>query len=236
VWLHGAGLAGDTWRGVVGDLPRAKTPNLPGHGDAAPVFPPRVERYAEALADGVPTGAVLIGHSLGGMVALEIAARRGTDIAALVLVEAVPTVRDTRSGLVAAAIARHLLSRLPVRLAGWLSGLGEAAATQAEMRYQFGKLDRPRVAAALEAAIRYDGRPRLARIAVPTLIIVGRRNAATHRGAKLMAAEIPEAAFQELAGGHMLHTDGPLRLRRAIEEFLRGVEADARMGAPRGRG
>ncbi|MFK7882182.1 alpha/beta fold hydrolase [Roseobacter sp.] len=221
VWLHGAGLAGDTWGPMIKEFPRALTPDLPGHGSAPLVSSPRVEIYADALSNDVPQGAVLIGHSLGGMVALELAARMQDQIKALVLIETVPTLRDRLSGQISASIAAGVFRSIPTSWFAWLPGLGQCQETRTELRRQMARTDRMRIAAALEAAAYYDGRPYLPHINVPTLVIVGKKDTATHHGAKLIAERINEAEFLKLPGGHMLHTDNPVQLKRSIEAFLR---------------
>ncbi|MDX8347599.1 alpha/beta hydrolase [Cognatiyoonia sp. IB215446] len=223
VWFHGASLAGDTWDTLTKDLPNAQRPDLPGHGGAPMVEPPRVEAYAQALKENLPPDPVLIGHSLGGMVALELGAQLGKDATALIMIEAVPTVRDRLSSRIAAGIAVALFKRLPASWFASLSGVGECPATRAELQRQFARLDRQHIGAALDAAANYDGRPHLSQIAAPTLAIVGRKNKATHHGAKLMAETIPGAMLLELDGGHMLHTDNPQGLRGAIDDFLRNI-------------
>lgn len=220
VWIHGAGLSGSTWRDIMQDLPRAQTPDLPGHGDAPQIDPPRVEGFADVLLRETPPGCVLIGHSLGGMVALEMAARAPERIAALIIVEAVPTVRDRWSQRVSAKLAARIFSHLPPKLLAWLSGLGQEADARAEMRAQLARHSQRSLSQALDAALAYDGRPNLAGLAVPTLVITGRRNRATHRGAALIAAQVPGAEHVMLDGGHMLHIDNPTELRRTIDGFL----------------
>lgn len=221
LWLHGAGLSGSTWRGMTQQLPLAQTPDLPGHGRATAIDPPRVEGFARTLLPHVPDQAVLIGHSLGGMVALELAHLARERVAALVLVEAVPTVRDTRLGRMSAVIARSMMHMAPLAWLRKLSVMGQSAATRCELQRQLAQHDRPGLIAAMEAAATYDGRPLLEGISVPTLIVVGRQNRATHRGAQLAALRIPDAELVQVSGGHMLHTDNPLHLRRAIDAFLR---------------
>ncbi|WP_299689882.1 alpha/beta fold hydrolase [uncultured Tateyamaria sp.] len=223
MWLHGAGLAGDTWGPITASYPRAQTPDLPGHGLADMAYPPRVETYADAVQGRVQPGTVLIGHSLGGMVALELAARLQNRISALILIEAVPTVRDRLSGRLSARIATGLVRIVPQRALAWLSGLGHSAETRTELRRQMAATDRARLTAVLEAAAQYDGRPRLPQISVPTLVIVGQKNTATHHGATLMADRIAGAELERLPGGHMLHTDNPVQLRHSIERFLNRV-------------
>ncbi len=80
VLLHGLGGTGELWRGVEAQLPGAwkggwMTLDLPGHGRS-----PRASSYgfhaqAELVAEALPPDRdlVLLGHSMGGMVALALA-------------------------------------------------------------------------------------------------------------------------------------------------------------------
>ncbi|MEC3980286.1 alpha/beta fold hydrolase [Amycolatopsis sp. H20-H5] len=76
LFLHGLGATGLVWDGVTERLEgRWLAPDLPGHGGS-----PRLPRYsfgglAAAVADALPeTGPlVVVGHSLGGVVALALA-------------------------------------------------------------------------------------------------------------------------------------------------------------------
>ncbi len=220
LWIHGAGLSGQSWREMTRELPRAVCPDLPGHGTAPLVDPPRVERFAETLLPDLPEAGILIGHSLGGMVALELAARMPQQVAALILIEAVPTVRDRRLQLMVSQMAVRVFTRLPPKAIAWLSGLGQQPAAQREVRGALARLSKASLAAALEAAVAYDGRDRLAQITVPTLVVCGRDNRATQRGAALMAETIANAQHVRLPGGHLLPLDNPVGLRAAIEAFL----------------
>lgn len=75
VLLHGLGATGSVWRSAAETWPGAwLSVDLPGHGRSAPL-----ERYsfgslAAAVAAAVPAGPVaVLGHSLGGVVALALA-------------------------------------------------------------------------------------------------------------------------------------------------------------------
>lgn len=221
VWIHGGGLAGDTWSGITSQYPRASTPDLPGHGCAPAPARPRVELYADALAASVPAGGALIGHSLGGMVALELAARPSSKIKALVLIETVPTIRDRTISRLTAQGVQLLLRLVPKSALIWIAGLNASQRTRSELRLQLMRMDKASIAKALAASARYDGRYRLPNITVPTLVVVGQDQTATHHGAKLIADGIAAAEFASLPGGHMLHTDNPNGLRCLIEDFLR---------------
>ena len=68
-------------------------PDLPGHGKNTPYTPSDMplDDWADALAEAIPQPAVWLGWSLGGMLALRIAARRHQQIKALVLLAATPS-------------------------------------------------------------------------------------------------------------------------------------------------
>lgn len=81
VMLHGLGATGEVWRGVEALLPGVWSGgwlvlDLPGHGRSpwAPAYD--FAAQAHAVSAMVPAGreVVLLGHSMGGMVALEVAA------------------------------------------------------------------------------------------------------------------------------------------------------------------
>ncbi|MDJ0512721.1 MAG: alpha/beta hydrolase [Methyloceanibacter sp.] len=221
LWIHGAGLSGRTWQSLRTDLPHSAAPDLPGHGHASATMPPRVEHYADKLLPWLEEGTVLIGHSLGGMVALEMAARSPVPLGALIIVEGVATVKDSWMGRVGPCLVRPLLKRLPADVLARLSGFGQSRAAADETLRLLSLMRQDQIVDAFDAARFYDGRPHLAGLRVPTLVIVGTDNRATHRGARLVAEGIAGAEFEILRGGHMLHIDNPEGLRRTIEAFLK---------------
>ena len=96
VLVHGAWHDGSCWT-TVATLLRAQgnvvlTPDLPGHGtDATALTKVTFKSYVTALIDilaSVPTNIVLVGHSMGGMVITEAAARMPEKISRLIYVSA----------------------------------------------------------------------------------------------------------------------------------------------------
>lgn len=76
VFIHGLGATGDVWSGLLPGLGSRRwvVLDLPGHGSSL-----ELQRYspfalARAIAPVIPADAVLVGHSLGGVVALALAA------------------------------------------------------------------------------------------------------------------------------------------------------------------
>ncbi|RYP83423.1 alpha/beta hydrolase [Nocardioides guangzhouensis] len=83
VMLHGLGATAEVWRGVEALLPDAweggwLAVDLAGHGRSPALPTYSFAGHAAAVADLLPDGrdVVLLGHSMGGMVALDLAAGR----------------------------------------------------------------------------------------------------------------------------------------------------------------
>src|SRR5437870_6710921 len=92
--VHGFGGAASNWAAVAPALAercRVLVPELPGHGASSgfPAPPERLDPYAERLAllleRATAWPAVVVGHSLGGVVALRLAVRRPELVRGLVL-------------------------------------------------------------------------------------------------------------------------------------------------------
>ena len=87
--LHSFGSAGRSWSGVCERLEAPSlAPDLPGFGDAPPLPQPSVAAYAEwtlARMAQVEGEVVLVGASMGGKIAMAVAARRPPRLRALVL-------------------------------------------------------------------------------------------------------------------------------------------------------
>ncbi|EJN57588.1 alpha/beta fold hydrolase [Halogranum rubrum] len=91
VFVHGAGISRKLWlpqTAVLADTYRTVAPDLPGHGDRRDepfVFDEAVETVESLLDDVESECVVLVGQSLGGYVATEVAARRPKSVSGLVL-------------------------------------------------------------------------------------------------------------------------------------------------------
>jgi pyruvate dehydrogenase E2 component (dihydrolipoyllysine-residue acetyltransferase) len=128
VFLHGLGGSQSTWQLVLGDLAtkyRVMAFDLPGHGRSGKPAPATVDYSIEGLAAAVAAAleslnakpAIIVGHSLGGAVAISIALQHPERVKGLVLVDSVglgreisPELLYLMSGAGDRDTAKHLLS------------------------------------------------------------------------------------------------------------------------------
>ena len=85
--VHGFGGAAWNWTELAPLLAgrRILIPDLPGHGGSSPLPAPSLAGFADALAGILDEPAGVVGHSLGGVVALRLAERRPELVRGLVL-------------------------------------------------------------------------------------------------------------------------------------------------------
>ena len=252
VMLHGLGATKSSFLPTVaalGDTYRTIAVDLPGFGDSgkplgAPYDPPFFADSVVSLLDAMGLERVhLLGHSMGGRAALEVAFQHPERVAGLVLVT--PSLAWLRSrpwarylrllrpelGVLQPtprAVAEAFLERvLPAADTPWV----QAALDEFLRAYLT-----PRGRAAFYAAARQiyleepegpDGFwPRLRTLGCDSLFVWGRHDALVPIGfARHVRAHVPRARHVELACGHVPQVERPARLHAAIADFLRRVPA-----------
>lgn len=77
IFIHGAGGTDSKWRKVKTSFQDydCEYVNLPGHGPNETPICETIEQYAEQLSETINDDCIVIGHSMGGMIAIELAAR-----------------------------------------------------------------------------------------------------------------------------------------------------------------
>ncbi len=220
LFLHGWGLHGGVWADTLRALPGTAV-DLPGYGATPGVAPYRAQTLADALAARIEAPVAVVGWSMGGMVALALAARHADKVARLALVATSPVfVRrpDWPHGLeadVLAGFAASLRADYRATVLRFLSlqarGGDDARAVIGRLRAQVfarGEPDAVTLADGLQLLRVVDLRAEAARVRCPTLVLHG-----AHDGL------CPPAAARWLAG-HIAGARLALHERAAHAPFL----------------
>lgn len=236
VLVHGWGLNRHVWDRVVatlGDERRVTALDLPGHGAAAPAAD-----WVTALADAAPTPAVWVGWSLGGLMALRVAATRPEQVRGLVLVGSSP--RFARGDDWPWGLPQAVLDDFGRRLESDYEGLmREFLALQVQgsragdagvrglLRYLRDVLSNaPPTPEGLRHGLDLlrglDLRPALPDIAAPALWVAGNRDRLAHpEAARRAAALMPDAAPHVIDGAaHAPFLSHPGAFLAALRAFL----------------
>ena len=232
--LHGIGGGRGAWAAVAPVLAASGhtvvAVDLPGYGLSAPAEPCTLGAMAEAVAQLVQHlglgAAVLVGHSMGGMVAQELAAVHPALVAGLVLASTSPAFGkpggDWQQGFLQSRYApldaglgmAGLAAQLVPAMVGPQASAEAIAAAQALMA----TVPEPTYRAALAALVLFDRRAALAQITVPTLVITGQHDrSAAPEVSQRMAAAINGARCVIVPGaGHLLPMEAPQAFAQAL--------------------
>jgi 3-oxoadipate enol-lactonase len=240
--LHGLGSCGEDWalqRPALLPHFTVLAPDLRGQGDSPlPAGWPTIQDLAGdvlLLLDRLEIrSAHVVGLSLGGAVALQLAADEPARLRSLVAVNTFARLRATRGS------RRRGIERMWLAATGRMDELGRRVADglfpddgqQAFRDAAAARLAGNRPLAYIKmlvAVSRFDLRARLGEIRAPTLVVAGENDTTVPLSCKLeLAAHIPGARLARFAGSrHVTPLDraGPFTAR--LLEFLRSVEHGA---------
>ena len=231
VFVHATRLTGAQWAAQVADLSaefRCFTPDLPGHGSASarPFGLEDATRGIVELIEGEAGGpAIVVGLSLGGYVALDVAARRPDLVRGLVLA-GVTAEPDGLRSVPFRGLAR-LYGSVPER---WL--IRQQA--RSFRRYPAHVAD-PILADgfffrgggdAVRSLVGERFRPRLAAYPGPVLLVNGQRDLLFRLGARSFKGAASNARHAVVRGaGHRSNLDRPEAFTALIRAFARRIEA-----------
>ncbi len=243
VCVHGAGMSSVVWMELARRLPpvrRVVAPDLPGHGQSesgpgAPSLADYSETVGAVCTELGIERAVLVGHSMGGAVALTLALARPQLVAGLVLLNSAAALPVSPELMVllertlpapdAAAPESVWADRLP----GELAELMFSPATPKDLRERWQAVllaaTRQTVLGDFRACASFDVRARLGELRVPTLLVGGSDDllvppwavqATAHQLAGAQLQLVPDTA-------HLTHLEKPEPFQALLTEFLRGV-------------
>jgi pimeloyl-ACP methyl ester carboxylesterase len=243
ILLHGVGGGREAWGDSISGTGSALAqagytaiaPDLPGYGESRPIEPYDMAGLAAsvtALIDVLqPKRCVLVGHSMGGMVALEMMVAAAERVQALVL-SGTSSAFGKPDGAWQAEFLAQRLGPLDAG-AGMASlapglALGMASPTAphdavARAAVLMSAVPQATYRSALRAIVGFNRRELLGKLRLPVLCLAGEddRNAPPML-MQQMASRIAGAEFQCLPGvGHLANMEAPALYNRALIDFLR---------------
>lgn len=245
VLVHGLGADRRIWEGTMAAFAgrhRVVALDLPGHGESDKPDADYTPDYFADVVRGMARAlgideAVLVGTSLGGRIALEIAATYPDWAHTVVLSAPAPIMGGAWTPPVGWALA-NLTSPLLLR---WLlprgieRGFFDPECAGARLRRSFvaeqlARKDFPdfaRAVARAVAGIVSGAPPDVARVRQPMLLLWGRHDRIVEpSGATALLAELPSARLRLLDRcGHMPMLEQPDAFHAALDEFLAAVAA-----------
>jgi pimeloyl-ACP methyl ester carboxylesterase len=242
VFLHGlGGNAGsfDAQFAQFAQAWRCVAWNMPGYGGSPLPATFTWESLSAALSalldDRKLPRAILIGHSMGGMVAQDFVARHPERVTALVL-----SATSAMFGSADGAFQREFLAtrlkpieegKTPADISAALVAgmIAEPRDPQvvAWAQAQMARVPAATYRAALTCLAGFDRRDSLAAIRCPTLLLAAEKDAtAPPKGLQRMAEKIPGARYACVAGaGHLVQVERPAEFNAALADFLRSLPA-----------
>lgn len=245
LYLHGLHLDHSTWHALADELGSGfhhVTPDLPGFGESEKPPPARfaydVEAFTDAVVDlygGLALGrATVLGHGLGGAVAIALAARHPELVSKLILLDAAwhelePSLATRVAGvpLFGSLVVKQLLGRVAFRAYFRRSLLAPGArlADQRIDRY-YDLFNTPAARGSALATLRATADARAVaaltpRIETPTLVVWGRHDRICPAAfGQRLAREIRGARFELLDAGHCPQEERPKETAAVIRRFL----------------
>jgi len=239
VLLHGWALHGGMWGpwldGLEGQV-RLHVVDLPGHGRSGwRAATHDLEGFARAVFPRIPRGAIVLGWSLGGMLALELARRHPRHLRALILMATTPkflAAPDWEHGLEPALLdefTRGLATDYRRTVQNFLAlqtrGDEHSLETLRMLRSKLashGEPDGRALSAGLDVLRSADLRDTLPRIALPALVIAGGHDRLTPPGAgRELAAQLPMARYRRVErSGHAPFLSHPDEVLAEVRGFL----------------
>ncbi len=235
--LHGLGAMGESWKLQFPPLTEAGmrpiAPDVRGFGDSSyPGGELTIEVFARDMAELLETLGVapahVVGISMGGTIALQLAMDRPELVRKLVLVNTFASLQPKGIGGRLYFLARMLMAHtlgVPTQakmVAKKLFPRPEQEQLRRDLIAQIERANPKAYRAALSALGKFDVVDRLAEIRAPTLVITGSEDTTVPlENQRVLAERIPGARQVTIQGaGHAVIADSPEAFNEALLAFL----------------
>jgi pimeloyl-ACP methyl ester carboxylesterase len=228
VLLHGAGGSAMVWPPELLSLPGVNVAalDLPGHGGAPRPGRRTVRQYATAVAETVSASGlsslVLVGHSMGGAIALELAAAGLPGLRGLVLLG---TSGRLRVGQPLFEALSDDFSAATTRISELSFGPGTPPALRQAAAEELRRCGSMTLTGDFLACNGFDRRAALPTLEMPTLVISGSADRMVPpRHSEATAAALPQGAFSLIEGvGHFVMQEAPALVGEQVAKFVSRV-------------
>lgn len=228
ILIHGAGGTHLDWPAEIRRLPGATVYalDLPGHGRSAPPGYQTVADYAQIVARFIAqlqlSQVVLLGHSMGGAVAMTLALNAAPGVVGLVLAGTGARLR-VAPAILEGVLADYAVTADLLANAYWRSDTPPAIKRRSKQNLL--AVDPSVTLGDLQACDAFDVRGQLGQINLPALVLGSDTDPLTPlKFSQYLAAEIPNARLVTLPNaGHMLLLAQPTAAAAAISAFLQEI-------------
>ena len=237
VLIHGLGSSDEVWDGLAPYLMgtfKVFRFELAGHGGTQPIDDPTIAKEVERLSDFLLENDVLyptlVGHGLGGMIALSFALDHPADVHRLILMDSAP--RQLVDGAAKVEITRQLLDDYDRFVAERFLNMSPEPDITERILDQALRTDSATFISLLMSSFDYDVTDRLHGLSVPMLIIGSELMFPRAEMNREVLDEIgfgtaPTLSFKRMGmTGHFMMLERPVYLASVLLAF--GVTADHR--------
>lgn len=238
LFLHGIGGGAESFRAqlaVASDTCTLRALDLPGYGDSDPTTPmtfkglsARISEFLDALDTD---HAHLVGHSIGGMIALDHAIRRPDQVATLGLIGTTSAFGGKDDSFKTAFLKARMeplerglsMAEMAREAAPLLVGPEAKPEVAGEVADVMAQVPEATWRSILECLVTFNRRADLAKVTQPCLLVAGEHDAnAPARTMEKMALALPNAEYQIIRGaGHMINQEQPGRVNALLRDFIR---------------
>jgi pimeloyl-ACP methyl ester carboxylesterase len=237
VMLHGLGASHDDWEYQLAAFStrfRCFAPDIRGFGLSPKIGPYTVPRFAADIWRLLDERGIerfsLMGHSMGGAVALQMGVEQPQRIERLVLADTLPSFRTNSMGKRMLFATRYATMGLlgPKRLAGAIAQKlfpnADQAALRERVRIRGLTNDRNVYLETIKGLVTWSVIDRMDRLTMPALILAAEHDYFPRADGEAFAAAMPDARLIVFPGTHhALPLEAPQEFNAAVLQFLVGA-------------